>query len=154
MTTLTVDLSGDTSIIVRRRFRHPPERIFRAHTDPALIPLWMTGPDDYSMPHCECDARPGGSFRFEWTNGTHGFHATGEFIDLTPHSRILHVERMFLPDRTPDNRVETLFAPDGAGGTLMTMTMTVPDAATRAAMIATGMTDGMEQSYARIDAMV
>jgi len=153
MTTLTVDLTGDTSIVVRRRFRHPPERIFRAHTDPGIIPLWMTGPDDYAMPHCACDARPGGSFRFEWTNGTHGFHATGEFIEVTPHTRIIHVERMFLPDRTPDNHVTTLFAPDGAGGTLMTMTMTVPDAATRAAMIATGMTDGMEQSYARIDAM-
>ncbi len=61
---------------------------------------------------------------------------------------------MFLPDRNPDNHVTTLFAPDGAGGTVMTMTMTVPDAETRAAMIATGMTDGMEQSYyARIDAM-
>ncbi len=86
-TTLTVDLSGETSIIVRRRFRHPPERIFRAHTDPALIPLWMTGPDDYTMPRCDCDARPGGTFRFEWTNGAHGFHATGEFHRSHAHAR-------------------------------------------------------------------
>jgi uncharacterized protein YndB with AHSA1/START domain len=153
MTSLTVDLSGDTRIVVRRRFRHPPARIFQAHVDPAIIPGWMTGPAEFSMPVCDCDARPGGSFRFEWTNGSVSFHATGEFIEVTPTSRIVHVERMFLPDRTPDNHVETLFADDGNGGTLMTMTMTLPDAATRAAMIATGMTDGMEESYARIDAM-
>jgi uncharacterized protein YndB with AHSA1/START domain len=153
MTNLTVDLSGDTRIIVRRRFRHPPARIWQAHTDPALIPLWMTGPADYSMPVCQCDARPGGGFRFEWTNGSYSFHATGEFLEMSPHARMVHVERMFLPDQTPDNHIETLFAPDGAGGTLLTATMTLPDAETRTAMIATGMTDGMEESYARIDAM-
>jgi hypothetical protein len=36
---------------------------------------------------------------------------------------------------------------------LMTMRMTLPDAATRAAMLATGMEDGMEASYARLDAL-
>jgi uncharacterized protein YndB with AHSA1/START domain len=77
---------------------------------------------------------------------------TGEFIELTPFSRIVHVERMHLPDPTPDNRVETSFAPDGSG-TLMTMRMTVPDAATRTAMLASGMEVGMEASYARLDSM-
>ncbi len=48
-----------------------------------------------------------------------------------------------MPDTTPDNHVETLFEPDGQG-TLMTMRMTLPDAATREAMLATGMDDGME----------
>ena len=36
---------------------------------------------------------------------------------------------------------------------LMTMRMTLPDAATRAAMLATGMEGGMEASYARLDRM-
>lgn len=153
MTSLTVDLSGDTRIIVRRRFRHPPERIWQAHVDPVLIAQWMLGPAGWTMPVCRSDVRPGGSFHYEWTNGDQGFHATGEYIEVVPVSRMVHVERMFLPDRTPDNHIETLFAPDGAGGTLMTATMTLPDAATREAIIASGMTDGMEESYARIDAM-
>jgi hypothetical protein len=71
---------------------------------------------------------------------------------LTPFSRIVHVERMHMPDPTPDNRVETRFAPDGSG-TLMTMRMTLPDAATRTAMLSTGMETGMEASYARLDSM-
>jgi hypothetical protein len=35
----------------------------------------------------------------------------------------------------------------------MTMRMTLPDAATRAAMLSTGMEHGMEASYARLDAI-
>jgi uncharacterized protein YndB with AHSA1/START domain len=72
---------------------------------------------------------------------------------LVPFSRIVHVERMHLPDPTPDNHVETRFEPDGSG-TLMTMKMTLPNAETRAAMLASGMEHGMEASYARLEAMV
>jgi hypothetical protein len=60
---------------------------------------------------------------------------------------------MHLPDPTPDNHVETRFEPDGSG-TLMTMRMTLPDAQTRTAMLATGMDQGMEASYARLEAML
>ena len=105
------------------------------------------------MPVCVSDLRPGGKIRYEWTDGKGGgFHLTGEYVELEPFSRIVHVERMHLPDPTPDNRVETRFAPDG-GGTVMTMRMTLPDAETRAAMLATGMEHGMEDSYARLDRM-
>jgi Activator of Hsp90 ATPase homolog 1-like protein len=60
---------------------------------------------------------------------------------------------MFLPDPTPDNHVETRFEPDGTG-TLMTMRMTLPDARTRAAMLATGMEGGMEASYVRLEGLL
>jgi uncharacterized protein YndB with AHSA1/START domain len=79
-----------------------------------------------------------------------GFHLTGEFVELAPFRRIVHVERMHLPDPTPDNLVETRFEADG-DGTLMTMRITLPDAETRAAMLATGMEQGMEASYARLE---
>ena len=82
-----------------------------------------------------------------------GFYLTGEFVDLVPFSRIVHVERMHLPNPCPDNHVETRFEPDGAG-MLMTMRMTLPDAETRAAMLATGMEHGMEASYVRLETMI
>jgi hypothetical protein len=64
----------------------------------------------------------------------------------------VHIERLHIPDPTPDNHVETLFASDG-DGTLMTMRMTLPDAKTRTAMLLSGMEHGMEVSYARLDRM-
>jgi uncharacterized protein YndB with AHSA1/START domain len=69
-----------------------------------------------------------------------------------PFRKIVHVERMHLPAPTPDNRVETTFEKDGTG-TLMTMRMSLPDAETRAAMLATGMEHGMEASYVRLEAL-
>ena len=63
------------------------------------------------------------------------------------------MERMHVPDPTPDNHVETRFVADGAG-TLMTMRMTLPDVETRAAMLATGMEHGMEASYVRLETII
>jgi hypothetical protein len=60
---------------------------------------------------------------------------------------------MYLPDPTPENHVETIFEPDG-DGTLMTMRMTLPDAKTRDAMLATGMEHGMEASYVRLETII
>jgi uncharacterized protein YndB with AHSA1/START domain len=154
MTQLSIETEGDTHIVVQRRFAAPPEAVYRAHTEADLLQRWLRGPEGWTMPVCLSDPRPGGRIRYEWTDGQGGgFHLTGEFLALTPFSRIVHVERMHLPDPTPDNHVETTFAPDGSG-TLMTMRMTLPDAATRTMMLATGMEHGMEASYARLETMI
>jgi len=154
MTKMTLRTEGDTHIVVTRRFAAPPEAVYRAHTEPELIQKWLLGPDGWTMPVCICEARPHGKIRYEWTNANGGgFHVTGEYLELEPYSRIVHVERMHLPDPTPDNHVETRFEPDG-GGTLMTMRMTLPDPETRAQMLATGMERGMEASYVRLEGII
>jgi uncharacterized protein YndB with AHSA1/START domain len=153
MSKMTLEKVGDSNIVVKRRFNATPETVYRAHTEPKLIQQWMLGPEGWKMPVCINDARPGGKIRYEWTNGKGGgFHLTGEFLKLEPFSRIVHVERMHLPDATPDNHIETRFDQDGTG-TLMTMLMTLPDAKTRAAMLASGMEQGMEASYVRLEGM-
>jgi uncharacterized protein YndB with AHSA1/START domain len=153
MTKLVLETEGDTGILVRRRFAAPPESVYRAHTEPQLIQRWLLGPPGWTMPVCISEPRPGGRIRYEWSDGKDGgFHLTGEYVELEPFRRIVHVERMHLPDPTPDNHVETRFEPDGTG-TLMTVRMTLPDAETRAAMLATGMEHGMEVSYARLETL-
>jgi uncharacterized protein YndB with AHSA1/START domain len=154
MNRLTLKTEGDTHVVVTRRFAASPEAVYRAHTEPKLVQQWMLGPQGWTMPVCICDARPGGKIRYEWADGKGGgFHLTGEFVELVPYSRIVHVERMHLPDPTPDNRIETRFEEDG-NGTLMTMRMTLSDAKTRAVMLATGMEHGMEASYDRLERMI
>jgi uncharacterized protein YndB with AHSA1/START domain len=154
MTGLTVTLDGETRVIVKRQFAAPPEAVFRAHTEPALLQKWCLGPDGWTMPVCICEPRVGGQIRYEWTNGEGGFHLTGEFLVVDAPHRTVHVERMFLPDPTPDNHVETRFEDNGAGGTLMVMTMTLPSAEVREMMLATGMADGMEASYVRLEGLL
>lgn len=153
MSKLTVELTGETELIIRRQLKASPDAVFEAHTNPALISKWMIGSPDWSMPVCQSDPRPGGLIRFEWHHPTRpGFHLTGAYIEVDRPNRTLHVERMFLPDPTPDNRIETLFKAHD-GGTLLVMRMHLPDAATRSAMLATGMSDGMEMCYNLLDAM-
>ena len=154
MSKMTIKTEGDTHVVVTRRFAASPEAVYRAHTEPSLIQKWLLGPDGWTMPVCINEPRPGGQIRYEWSNGKGGgFSLTGEYLELVPFSRIVHVERMHVPDPTPDNHVETRFVPDGAG-TLMTMRMTLPDAETRAAMLATGMEHGMEASYVRLETII
>ena len=154
MSKLTLKTEGDRFVVVTRRFAAGPEAVYRAHVEPELIQKWMLGPDGWTMPVCINEARPGGKIRYEWSDGKGlGFYLTGEFVELKPYSRILHVERMHLPDPTPDNHVETTFVKDGTG-TLMTMRMTLPDEATRTMMLSTGMEHGMEAGYVRLEGML
>jgi uncharacterized protein YndB with AHSA1/START domain len=152
---LTLEMEGDTHVNVTRRFGASPEAVYRAHTDPRLIQQWLLGPEGWTMPVCINEARAGGKFRYEWMkgDGSEGFHITGEILEMEPGHRIVHVERMHMPDPTPDNHIETRFDGDGAG-TLMTMRMTLPDAQTRAMMLGTGMERGMEASYVRLEELI
>ena len=154
MSKLTMKTEGDTHVVITRHFDAPPEAVYRAHTDPKIVQKWCLGPEGWTMPVCINEARPGGKIRYEWAHPKKGgFHLTGEYIELQPYSRLVHVERMFLPDPTPDNHVETRFDVDGTG-TLMTMRMILPDTKTRAMMLASGMEHGMEDSYVRLEEML
>jgi uncharacterized protein YndB with AHSA1/START domain len=151
MSKLTLTTEGETQVIVMRRFEAPPEAVYRAHMDPELIQQWCLGPEGWTMPVCVNEGKPGGKIRYEWSNGKGGgFFLTGEILELDPPHRIVHVERMHMPDPTPDKRIVTTFVANGTG-TLMTMHMSLPDAEVRKAMLATGMEGGMEASYARLE---
>ncbi len=151
MSKLILETEGETFVIVKRRFEAPPQDVYRAHVEPDLVQQWMLGPEGWTMPVCIHEAKPGGNIRYEWSDGKGGgFFLTGEVIEVDPPHRIVHVERMHMPDPTPDNHVITTFVADGSG-TLMTMRMTLPDAQTRQAMLETGMEHGMEASYARLE---
>jgi len=151
MTELNLITEGDTHIVITRRFAAKPEAVFRAHTEARYVQKWMLGPDGWTMPVCITEPKPGGRIRYEWANADgDGFFLTGEYVSLEPFHRIVHIERMHLPDPTPDNHVDTRFeAVDG--GTLMTLRMTLPNAETRSMMLATGMDQGMEASYQRME---
>ncbi len=154
MSPLTLTTEGDRFVVVTRHFDAPPKHVYRAHVEPEVIAQWILGPDGWSMPVCINEARPGGRIRYEWTDGNgNGFYLTGEFIELVPFTKLVHIERMHLPDPTPDNHIVTTFEKDGEG-TLLTMRMTLPDTATREAMLATGMADGMEMSYERFERLL
>lgn len=153
MSKLELALDGDNHIIVTRTFKAPAEFVYRAHIEPALIQQWMLGPEGYTMPVCISEPKPGGKIRYEWArSGKPGFYLTGEYIALEPYTSIEHVERMHLPEPTPDNHVQTTFVEKNAATTI-TIRMSLPSKEVRAMLLSSGMDQGMEVSYRRLDAM-
>jgi uncharacterized protein YndB with AHSA1/START domain len=94
----------------------------------------------------------GESYRYEWepvdgAEGRVGFE--GELLESAPPHRAVTTERMI--GMEGEGTVNELTLTPVAGGTLLALVMTFPDAETRDAILATGMTDGMETSYARLE---
>jgi uncharacterized protein YndB with AHSA1/START domain len=147
-------LLDDTRVRVSRVIRGPLQTVWDAHHDPALIRRWMLGPDGWSMPVCEVATKVGDSFRNEWEQdgGEGRFGFTGELLESAPPYREVTTERMIGTEGPAAVNELTLTPVDG--GTLLTLVITYPDAETRDSVLATGMVDGMETSYARLEAEV
>jgi uncharacterized protein YndB with AHSA1/START domain len=56
------EATGDTAVVVRRLVAAPPERVFKAWTDPAQLSEWW-GPANFTCPVAEVDLRAGGHYR-------------------------------------------------------------------------------------------
>ncbi len=74
--------ADDVCARVERLILAPPERVFDAFLDPALVPLWFA-PGLGPMTRVEVDARPGGRFHFDQRrqSGVVAHSGTYEVID-------------------------------------------------------------------------
>ncbi|MDJ0820487.1 MAG: SRPBCC domain-containing protein [Paracoccaceae bacterium] len=155
MTKMLMERVGDTDLRVTRRFNAPPQAVYDAHVQEEKVKQWMLGPEGWTMPHCQVDARPGGAFSYTWANEDgESFTIRGTFLDFDPPHRIVHEETMEMGDQTPPmSRVTTDFAAD-AGGTLMTMVISYDSPEAREAAVASGMEEGMAFSYDNLDRLV
>jgi uncharacterized protein YndB with AHSA1/START domain len=142
---------SDTQVRISRVIRGPVEQVWRAHHEPELMQRWLLGPDGWTMPVCEVATTVGESYRYEWQqdDGEGRFGFEGELLESAPPYRAVTSERM-IGMEGPGTTNELTLTPV-AEGTLLSVVITFPDAATRDAVLATGMADGMETSYARLE---
>src|SRR5207245_3470929 len=73
-----LSLPSDREIVGSRIMDAPPELVFKAYTDPELIPRWW-GPRRYTTTVDKMDVRPGGVWRYisRGADGTEfAFHGT------------------------------------------------------------------------------
>lgn len=152
--TAEAQILGDTQVRVSRVIRGPVELVWRAHHDADLMRRWMLGPDGWTMPVCEIATEVGQTFRNEWEQegGEGRFGFTGELLESVPPHREVTTERMIGTEGP--GAVNELTLTPVEGGTLLTLVITYPDAETRDMVLGTGMVDGMETSYARLESEV
>ncbi len=143
---------GDRELVFTRHFNAPPDLVFLAHTEASLIQKWLLGPPGWTMPHCTFDARVGGAYKYTWRNQADGkeFSLSGTILELEQPNRIVNTE-IFDFQEPGEPAIDTLILTADGTGTLMTLSVLAPSVASCEAMLATGMTDGMEYSYSALD---
>jgi uncharacterized protein YndB with AHSA1/START domain len=150
------EILDDQHVRITRLIDGPAELVWRAHHDAELVRQWLLGPDGWTMPVAEVATETGQSYRYEWepAPGSEGerFGFEGEALLVDAPLRAVTTERMIGVPGTQTINDLSLYEEDGA--TLLTLLIEYPDAATRDMILATGMTDGMEASYARLESLV
>jgi len=150
---LTIAAQGDTDVQIIRDFAAPPDRVWRAMTDAALIPEWLGA--HWPMTLCTQDFREGGTLRWEWSDpaGDGKMGLSGRYLEIAAPRRLVHTE-IFDEDWTGGEAVVTMDFAEIPGGTRMTMRVRYSSATARDAVLRTPMADGMEAGYRLLDTML
>lgn len=138
-------------IRITRDFAATPAQLLRAHTDPDLFARWI-GPAGIQTTIDYWDARSGGSWRFlnVWDGEEHGFHGCFHEVSDT------RIVQTFTWEGDPDGvSLETLTFEDlGDGRTRLHAQSLVDTFEGRDAWLRSGMEVGVNDGYAKLDAMI
>ena len=146
--TTTLTTPSDREIAMSRVFDAPRELVWKAHTDPNLIPQWWGRRTDTTIVD-QMDVRPGGTWRFitrEAEGREDAFH--GEYREIVPFERVVQTfEWEGLPGHIS---VETLTLEDLGGKTRVTTTSRFDTVEDRDGMLQSGMEVGARETWDRL----
>jgi uncharacterized protein YndB with AHSA1/START domain len=140
---------SDREIVVTRVVDAPRRIVFDAMSNPKHVPQWLTGPEGWTMPVCEIDLRPGGAWRYVYRKDD-GSEMTlqGSYREVAPPARVVSTESW--GPEWPET-VNTMVLTESEGQTTITITVLYPGKEARDAALKTGMKEGMNQGFARLD---
>jgi uncharacterized protein YndB with AHSA1/START domain len=137
---------------ITREFDAPPDKVFRAHTDPELVAQWLA-PRRHDMRIDHYDCRTGGSFRYVHSSGGHDHGFRGCFHEVRPAELIVQT---FTYEGFPDGvALERLVFEDlGDGRTRLASTSLVDSFEGRDAVLSSGMEEGLRECHERLDELL
>jgi uncharacterized protein YndB with AHSA1/START domain len=97
-----------STITLHRVIKAPPQRVFKAFTDPRAMVKWLPPHGVVAEVH-SIDAKPGGSYRMSFTNlGTGNTHSFGgRYLDVKPGELLRHTD-VFDDPSLPGEMVVTI----------------------------------------------
>ena len=138
-------------IRIRRDFAATPEQLIRAHVDPELFVKWV-GPDGMETRVLEWDARDGGAWSYVAARDGEDYGFRGCFHQIADDRIVQTFTFMGMPDEVA---LETLRFEDlGNGMTRLHAQSLVDSFEGRDAWLASGMESGVNEGYAKLDAML
>ena len=148
----TYETPTDTQVVITRIVDAPRRLVFDAWTNPKHVPQWMLGPEGWTMPVCEMDLRPGGSWRYVWRKADGAeMTITGSVREVAPPERLVTTESW--GPEWPET-VNSLVLTESTGQTTIVLTILYPSKQARDAALATGMKEGMDPSFARLEKLL
>ena len=153
---LQVSTPTDTTIVLTRTFNAPRRLVWEAMTVPSKMRRWMMPPPGWTITICECDARVGGVLNLAFASADGGSVMTlkGVFTEVMPHERMVHTETMAMGTGEVIGRlVETHEFAEKSGATTVRITQVYEAKEGRDGALASGMDEGMEACYKKMDAM-
>ena len=152
--TTTIEAPKDLPVIrMTREFAATPAQLVRAHTDADLFARW-TGPEGSRLTIDQWDARTGGSWRYVTTaEGDPEEYAFRGCFHTVREDRIVQT---FTWEGMPDAvALETMtFEELGDGRTRLQAESLFNSYEARDGMLSSGMDDGVNDGYAKLDAML
>jgi uncharacterized protein YndB with AHSA1/START domain len=146
------EFPSDREVVITRIFDAPRELVFRASTDPGLIPLWW-GPKRYTTTVERMDVLPGGVWRFiqhDQDGNAYAFH--GVYREIVPPKREVHT---FEFEGMPGHVIlETSIFEEFEGKTKLTVTDLFQSLEDRDGMFKTGMKEGATESMDRLEELL
>jgi uncharacterized protein YndB with AHSA1/START domain len=145
---------GVPQIVITREFDAPRARLYRVHTDPELLVQWL-GPRRLPTHVERWDVRDGGTWRYINRDGDgteYGFH--GVFHGTpSPEGGIVQT---FEFEGTPGHvSLQTVtFSEERGGTTLLRVNAVFQSVEDRDAMLESGMEEGVNQGYERLDELL
>ena len=150
-TTITAE-PGKQELFISREFDAPRELVFKAHTDPELYARWL-GPRGLTTTFEVFEPVNGGRYRFiqkDKDGNEFAFH--GVTHEVTAPERIIGTfEFEGLPEAGHVTLETTRFEALPGGRTRVTSQSVFQSVADRDGMIQSGMEDGVNQGYERLD---
>lgn len=145
-------VEGLPIVRIVREFDAPPAKVFRAHTDPEILPRWH-GPRTTTMRIDDWDCRTGGTYAYAHQTEQGEFAVRGCFHDVVPS--VVIVQTFGFPGE-PDSAVLERYTFDDLGDdrTRLTVSTLAESFETRDAIIASGMEYGVRQGYERLDELL
>ncbi len=145
----------EQELVLTRVFDAPRELVFKAWTDPKHVAQWW-GPQGFTNPVCELDARPGGAIRIHM-RGPDGtvYPMTGVYQEVVEPERLVFTSAALDEKGHPLFEVLTTvtFAEQGAK-TKQILRARVIKSTAQAAPYLAGMEAGWTQSLERLSAFV
>jgi uncharacterized protein YndB with AHSA1/START domain len=151
--TFKVTPQKDKVVVLTREFDAPRALVYKAMSDPTLIPKWWGRRKDTTTVD-KMDVRVGGKWRFlTSTPGEEDNAFRGEFREIVPNERITWTfEWEGLPGHIS---VDTVVLEDLPGGrTRLTSTSVFETREDRDGMLQAGMEGGARETYDRLDELL